>query len=273
MLAAPAKEAEFVNEISYASSGKVTVWETSEWRPLKTLEIGEEYVTSTGWNEDGSLLLVGTANEDSADLNTLHATVRVYDVDNEFKLLGETKFEGVPVSLAACGENIAIGCEDSFRLMRFKIDHDRRDQASGMAIDLKHRIAISSTPVHLNYSPTGDRLVVAQNLRDVFVVYDSETAKELVVGRAPREVRSVCFSPNGNRIAVVGNDSRVYLCDAASGSQLLELKGARLSAGTNPSTPASSSAPTESESPSMRPQEKSKSGRSKVKFLGLQCAQ
>jgi eukaryotic-like serine/threonine-protein kinase len=54
---------------------------------------------------------------------------------------------------------------------------------------------------------------------------------------APRDVACVRFSHNGQRLAMVGYDSLVYLCDARSGYRLLTLDGSVVAAGTIEFTP------------------------------------
>ena len=52
------------------------------------------------------------------------------------------------------------------------------------------------------------------------------TKRELLYEETgPRNICCVRFSPNGKRLALVGYDSNVVLCDALSGARVLSLRG------------------------------------------------
>ena len=82
--------------------------------------------------------------------------------------------------------------------------------------------------VHFAVSPDGNHLAVACHGEEIVRVYDLASGpdeKPTLEIAAPRVVCSICFSPNGRRLAMVGYDSVVYLCDAQSGHRLIALNG------------------------------------------------
>ena len=244
-LAAPASELEPIHEIGHCSSGKVTIWETERWTKIGDVD-ASGFVTCVAWNEDRSMLAVGCTevpedlvddlenpNATDIDPTRLRSTVRLFAVADHAELIGEYAFGGECFSLALFGRQLVVGCSDSIRLLEF----DRpgaSQQVDTFQFELKRSLPNQALVVDMDLSADGKRLAVAKYPDDEFAVYDVSSGEEICMSRTPREVRSIRFSPNGRRIAVVGTDSRVYFCDAATGNQLLELKGSAVSAGTTP---------------------------------------
>lgn len=83
-----------------------------------------------------------------------------------------------------------------------------------------------STISAMTYSPDGLQIVAL--CRGVAKVYDAISGKELKSFSDPHGIRSAAFSPNGQLLAIVGQDFRVRLWDIKSGKQLRQVSGTQV---------------------------------------------
>ena len=92
-------------------------------------------------------------------------------------------------------------------------------------MNLKQEAPHGEAAVFLDFSPAGDRIAAAYRQSRKVVVRDWEDGTVAHEIAAPRDVSCVRFSPNGRRLAMVGFEGRVSLCDSDSGEILLTLLG------------------------------------------------
>ena len=95
---------------------------------------------------------------------------------------------------------------------------------------LHHGTISGESASFLDWSPN-DRVAASYRRANIVRVYDVPNGRLQYEIAAPRNPTCVRFSPNGNRIAIVGYDSLVHLCDASHGRRVLTLKGSNAHAG------------------------------------------
>ncbi|GLR01214.1 hypothetical protein GCM10007934_10260 [Mycoavidus cysteinexigens] len=229
-------------------NGKISVYRTSDWEKIHTLEGHEDRVTSVVYSPSGDHLASGSrwtmrvwATASGAVVHTLEehtefvisivysplgdhlasgswdSTVRVWSAVSGavvHTLEGHTKFV-TSVVYAPRGDYLASGSEDkSVRVW---------SAASGAVVhNLKgHTEAVSSVV----YSPSGDYL--ASGSWDSTVRMWSAASGAVVYtlqGHTDR-VSSVVYSPRGDHLASGSNDKTVRVWSAASGAVVHTLEG------------------------------------------------
>jgi serine/threonine protein kinase len=226
-LAAPVSEPGTPDEIlGYAPVSKVGIWECDSWNRQRTVETGFSQIHAIQWNRIGDLIAVAGQTEGQH-------SVRIFNTQLEKpESVGELSVEESIVAIAFDESRLAVSAGDKISV--FKLDHftDRESPNSRIEFSKSFESKVRGRFVCLNFSPDGTRLATADLQHDNLNVFDVETERHLYQKSGPRAFCCVQFSPCGNRLALSGFDGIVYLCDAGSGYQLLQLSGPDPSPGT-----------------------------------------
>jgi len=75
------------------------------------------------------------------------------------------------------------------------------------------------------FSPDGKKIVTALSWRHGAGMFDLTTGQQLMTFRHPAKVHSVTFSPDGKKLVTGGYDSVAKLWDAATGQEIMTLRG------------------------------------------------
>jgi WD40 repeat protein len=201
---------------SHGNTAKV--WDTRTGQELLTLQGHKGFVTSVCFSPDGQRLATGG----SAD-----KTAKVWDTRTGQLLAtleGHTG-EVLSVCFSPDGQRLTTGSSDNTA----KVWDARTGQ---QLLTLKgHPSSVNSVA----FSPDGQRLAIGSGIWDKeqrryvsgeVKVWDARISQELLDLKGHTEkVDSVCFSPDGQRLATGSWDKTAKVWDARTGQQLLTLKG------------------------------------------------
>ncbi len=216
--------------VGYAA-GKIGIWSTGTAEKLDTLDTDGRAIASICWSPDSDS--IGIAANTLSDDQDPNSRLGIVPVTAEGKLeLAALKWHMIDddvqlTNITFRPQHSAVIC--ATRTSIFSLNYETGETRE--IID-----GFPSTRVHFAVSPDGNQLAVARHGEEIVRVYDltdspGETASLEIA--APRVVCSMCFSPNGRRLAMVGYDSIVYLCDAQSGHRLIALNGQQREHPTN----------------------------------------
>lgn len=212
-----------VESAGYDQSGKIGIWNCNDWKLLASHPIGFDEITSLAWHPDGRRFAVagrsGTCGAKVFEADSSFENIRlVQDIDFDCNVLTAMCFNQNHLAMAAENRIGVFGWKD------------------GRRSDGKYeRLRLLTEPgeIHsIDISPDGKSLAVAVKDLAIFRVYELETGKRLFEYPAPRDVCCIRYSPCGDRLALSGYDSLVYLCDAKSGHRCLSLVGCEISPGS-----------------------------------------
>ena len=224
LLAAPAREAKRLEPkrklVQASSSGRINIWSTDTNEILQTIELGSGgFVTGAAFSQNKQWLAIARRSYSDQGFQSSIAVapvgassdtpIRWLSVEQEISCLQFIR-----------NDRWLAMSEDSGGVIFLPIDGDGEAQRIADPLSLNQP---SSTTVDVDSTET---LVAVSSLHGQSVrVFDIATRSlkyETSVARGPC---SVCFSPDGRRLAVVGQDSIAHLLDSKSGHILLTLDG------------------------------------------------
>jgi len=223
LLAAPYKEDKTPSGSSDAHSRKVGVWSTADWRELGQIEVGMHPIQSIYWSKDNGLLAVGGGT-------AAGHRVKVYRVDPGgfmVELVAAIPAPARILSLAFRDDLLAVSCGKGISIWNSDGDSGDGDVKFTKVSDLPQDRSV----IYMDLSPKADRLALTHYSGGSFAVIDVATGQTIYERQGPRNGRCIRFSPDGSRLAIVGHDAHVHLCDAKTGTQLLNLAGSTIPAG------------------------------------------
>ncbi|MDY3560968.1 sigma-70 family RNA polymerase sigma factor [Gemmata sp. JC673] len=197
--------------------GEVKVWDAEKGTELLALKGHTGMVQSVCFSPDGKRIA-------SADASTDH-TVRVWDAEKGqelFTLKGQHPHGG-SVCFSPDGKRIATISSEHVKVWDAGKGQER--------LTLKADVIPNGS---VCFSPDGKRIASVYpwssggvTERAKIKVWDAEKGQELLTIKTPHTsgTGSVCFSPDGKRIASAGLDKTVRVWDAEKGQELLALEG------------------------------------------------
>lgn len=223
--------------VGFATSGFINVWSSQSRELLETIPFPSEKISCLVWSPDNRFIAVAGIRKDQPVIEVFSPDV-VRGGEDDSNL--ETKAPHSPqwsitlehdsaiqaMSFHPDGKRLAISTAEATRV----VDMTRKDNRRNVLLTDRRA-------KYLDFSPDGERIAVADPDIRLVSVYSTKTGRLEYETRAPRMVSCVRFSPNGKRLAVVGYDSVVTLCDAKTGVSLLKLNGAESASGTIGFTP------------------------------------
>jgi WD40 repeat protein/tRNA A-37 threonylcarbamoyl transferase component Bud32 len=193
---------------SASADGSVRLWDTRRdgpaWKVLAGHPGGASHVA---FLRDGRGLVS----------SGMDGSVRVWDVGSG-KLLSTIAVSSGPVLALAVHETTIVAASDSAVGLW--------DARTGRR--LLGPVAIDGLAADLTIDPSGSRLVAALRTRrggDALRMLDMNSGATLAVWSSPSRVRSVLFTPEGQRVITAGNENELIVWDPASGRETLRLSG------------------------------------------------
>ena len=240
-LVAPAREAERPPEVeirSFAKSGNLNIFSAETGEVLDTVALGEGYISSVCWRPDQKQIAVATFVFD-VETESGDTKVATFSVDDKGKREGEIQWHNIadtpePLSLCYPPSGEQLLCHMSTGVLQLDLVRSTDQESVGPEAEGHvEQLWAWDQPrfghVSLDVNPSGTRLAIAyfgQPVSPPVVrVYDLKSRELLMKLDAPRSVCSVKFSPNGRRLAFVGYDNIIHLCDSESGYRLITLNG------------------------------------------------
>ncbi len=222
LLAAPAREENRPDDhtklLGCPDDGKIHIWDTASGDILQTIELGERFVTSLRWSQDNGKLAIGTIIIESP--TEQQATVAIVEFSAKDQTTGQVEWlpvDGAVMGMCFTPESDQLAVAGSFGVSMIRLEPNGN---SSQLITSENGVGHT----FLDIDRWGKRIAIANTFTNVVRVLDLET-NELLYDIALISPCCARFSPAGTRLAIVGQHSKVELCDATSGHRLLLLDG------------------------------------------------
>ena len=203
----------------------VGVWDVTIGRPITKLRGSAGWVSAVAFHPDGRSLATAAVGPKRT------ATVTLWSLDSG-RMTRSFESEVAPVEALAFsgdGRKVAAG------------GGPRGGPGHVVVWDAETRAVLGSLDTggevkFLAFHPDGVRLAVADFSEAKVHLWDLAAGRS-IASPGPDTVSCVGFTPDGSRLAAVGYDGDVHLCDARTGQELLVLRGFGSLAGTWAYTP------------------------------------
>jgi WD40 repeat protein/tRNA A-37 threonylcarbamoyl transferase component Bud32 len=206
--------------------GKVHIWDTTTGRTRHVLPGWMAQVVALSWSPQSKYLAVVTSTPKKPFL--WQGELEVWDATTA-KKLASTRLDGsfAPNDLAQAGTVKYLAWSPDGR--RLAVETGKR-VAVWEALGSKEWLPLPEhTAAPLAWSADGRRLACANRASKtspLITIHDTSTGKPLWSLKDNVGVKSLLWSPEGQRLFIAGPDNMVRVCDAESGTELLKLKGA-----------------------------------------------
>ena len=231
----------------YGGSGRVTLWDLSTGRVLRTLEGPTGRAQTVAFSGDGRTVAAGGSGPGKMGRNTFSgrrapstaSEVRLWDIATGrtvWTIKGESD-AAISLAFSPDGKRIATGGVDNkARLFEAASGRELRTFPTapspiGVLWAIAHGRRPSMQTGHkgwifsVAFSPDGQRLVTGSS-DSTGKVWDAASGRELLTLEGHNDtVWSVAFSPDGRRIVTGSADRTAKVWEAASGRELLTIKG------------------------------------------------
>ena len=217
-MVAPLSDGNTKVRVGYASGVPLGVWSADSGELLFQISDVPPTILAVCFGSDGRTLAVG--GEES---------IYFYQLSDE----GAVKTAELPVfglvqTLELHGDWLAAGFGERTIVWRIRRDADLSPET------FSDPITFEVGALDVSFAPDGDRIAIANRFPGDLHVFDLQTRQQLFKQTAPRAATCVQYNPDGTRIAVVGYDSLVSICDAENGERVLTLKGTDIPPGSFP---------------------------------------
>ena len=210
----------------------VGVWDVTIGRPITKLRGSAGWVSAVAFHPDGRSLVTAAVGPKRT------ATATLWSLDSG-RMIQYVRVAGGP------------GRGPGLQRRRPQGRSGRRPEGRTgpcRRLDAQTRAVLGSLDTggevkFLAFHPDGFRLAVA-DFSEAKVHLSDLAAGRSIASPGPDTVSCVGFTPDGSRLAAVGYDGDVHLCDARTGQELLVLRGFGSLAGTWASRPGWRLAPT-----------------------------
>ncbi|MCH7685794.1 MAG: WD40 repeat domain-containing protein, partial [Planctomycetes bacterium] len=193
----------------------VKVWDRSTNEIICTLAGHENSVHALAWNPAGTRIASGSRD----------GTIRIWDVAKQEEIVRLEHGGGFVDSVAWRPDGqliVSASPMEGLKMWNVETWTEASQDAS------LRGIANSVSPYCVAWDADGKRLAVAglgQDGQPVAIVWDRETKQHLRLHGHRREVLSVAWSHDGAKLATGSFDKTVRIWDAATGQQLMILRG------------------------------------------------
>jgi WD40 repeat protein len=191
----------------------VGVWDVVFGRPITTLRGSAGPVTAVAFHPDGWSLAtaaVGPAGRATVTLCRLDSGRAIQTFESESGAVEALAFSGDGRKLAAGG-----GRKDG---------HGRVIVWDAKTGDVLGALNTGGVVRFVAFDPDGARLAIADFGETKIHLWDLAGGRS-ITSPGPFAVSCVGFTPDGNRIAALGYDGNIHLCDARTGDEVLVLRG------------------------------------------------
>ena len=221
LLAAPLQESELKDSfLGFATSRAVGIWDSESGWQRESLDVDLDEIICLAWRGDDRALAVGGIVDEQPKLLLFK---KKSESEEKFELISShdlsktlSSDDLVGVAFSNNPDQLAIANRKRIELIDLK---------SGESMTLYESTQPDGRISFLEFSSDGRQLAVAFYRERVIRVFETASKQLSYTATAPRNPCCVRFSPNRKRLAIVGHDSRVYFCDAATGYRLLTLNG------------------------------------------------